>query len=106
MKDAESELRDALFCAPADDSYHGPAEDALGAYDRKFLRKGVRIEIPLLNRLNARQTAEILAGLAQQIAFITRRQDLTELQVLFDVKRAVWMANQKILERRKGKREI
>jgi hypothetical protein len=106
MKDAESELRDALFCAPPDDSYHGPAEDALGAYDRKFIRKGVRIEIPLLNRFNARETAEILKGLAQQIAFITRRDDLTERQVLFDVKQAVWIANQKILERRNGKREV
>lgn len=103
----ESELRDALYAASRDDhTPRPPAEDALDHWDRRFIRKSVRFDVPLLNRFALREAADVLAGLARDLAFLARRTDLTERSLLFEAKNMTWQAQQKILKIRRGDKEV
>jgi len=109
MSDAETELRAALYgCAASTGNGvpRSPAEDALDHYDRKFVRKSVRFDVPLLNKFALRDAAEVLAGLARDLAFVARRNDLNERQILFDAKQMTWIAQQKILVIKRGTKEL
>lgn len=109
MSDTETELRAALWgAAPTsgDNTPRSPTEDALDGFDRKFMRKSVRFDVPLLNRFALRETAALLAGLARDLDFVSRRNDLTERQVLFDAKRLTWMTQQRILEIKRGTKSL
>lgn len=87
---AQAMERAAMFAAPVrtQDNYLTPTEQAI-------IGRGVRIEIPI-HRLNAHQlgkVAEMLHGIANAIAFVGQRADLTPAQRLFDAKLACMRAN-------------
>lgn len=105
MSNVENELREALWSAPPrhDDAPCPVSEDALNAYDRKFIRKGTRLEIPMLNRFLLRGVGHVIAGLGQQLVAISHRNELTERACLLEAAYAIRVAQGKILDLRQGR---
>jgi hypothetical protein len=78
-------LEAAIVAKKKDDGSGDPLEP----WRRDVIGNSARIELPLDDRFILRQIAPMMAGLAEHIAFTTRRTDLTEYQILNSVRQEI-----------------
>lgn len=73
---------------------HGQANDY---HLRDLIKQYARVQVPLDDVYRLRLYADFLRGLAQQLDFISRRQDLSDTQALFLAQGEVRSTGAKIL---------
>lgn len=78
-------------------------EDAVNPFMRGIVPKALRIDVPLLNKILLRETANILAGLGQRLMALTHEKHLDEEHQLSQAVQLVREAQSRILYLRGGK---
>lgn len=71
-------------------------EDPMRDWERELLKSAARIDIPLDSPHLLRKVGPILAGLAAQIDFTSRRTDISEFDILYTISGAIKTATKQI----------
>ena len=70
----------------------------LSKFDRDLIGRAVRLEIPLSDAVNMRRIADLMRGFAAMMDNYSRRTDLSERAILFDIKAEARSFNQRVRE--------